>query len=361
VIIFTMTLKRVLIQPINLVFIVLFPVIFSVLMSVSDSNDMAAADDATAGMSFGIVDLDETALSQALIKTLQLRYNTITIEEDDISAALTDSEVPWVLLIREGYSDDILVGRAPVVEGYSLTISDVSSLGSATVGNITQALILLGTDDPGKIAEWEESSFVDVSYVSGDDWGYTTQWLGFFGFVAIFTAYFIIKTLSDDRNGGMPDRLGVMPHSSRKILVYSTLAAFVLTEATAALLILAILWTLGSVPNALFLFIIFSAYNLFCVGLVRTLISNMRDLGSASVVMTMIATVSAMLGGLFWPLEFVPEFMRKLAWVSPGYWLSRGIKDIRSITFEGFGMPILLLAAFSALVFLIGGRSKVRT
>ena len=358
--VFTITLRRILKQPINWVFILLFPVIFAVLLSAGKDSDIAVSRDVTDGMSFGIVDQDGTTLSRTLVKGLEMRYNIRTFVEEDIPAALTDSEVPWVLLIREGFANDVLGGRAPELEGYSLTVSDVSALGSASAQNITRALLLLGTDDPVKLDEWEESSRVDVSFLRGDNWGYTTQWLGFYGFVSIFTAYFIIKTLTDDKRGGMPDRLGVVPHSPRKILVQSTLAGFIMTEVTAALLLLVLRWQYGAIPNMIHLFVVLSIYNLFCVGLVQTLVSSLRDLGAASVVMTMIATVSAMLGGLFWPLDFVPEFMRKVAWFSPGFWLSRGINSIRSITFEGFGMPVLFLAAFTAVVFLLGGRSRIQ-
>ena len=359
-IIFATTLKRILKQPINWTFILLFPVIFTVILSTGNESDKALTGEVTDGMSFGVVDQDATTLSQALVKGLEIRYNTRMFIEEDIPAALTDSEVPWVLLIREGYADDVLAGRAPDLEGYSLTISDVSALGSASAQNITRALLLLGTDDPAKLAAWEESSRVDVFVLRGDNWSFTAQWLGFYGFISIFTAYFIIKTLTDDKRGGMPDRLGVMPHSPRKMLVQSTLAGFVLTEVTAALLLLVLRWQTGYIPNAVYLFLILSMYNLFCVGLVQTLVYTLRDLGAASVVMTMISTVSAMLGGLFWPLDFVPEFMKRLAWFSPGYWLARGLAEIHIITFDGFGMPILFLAGFTAVVFLLGGRSKVQ-
>ena len=358
--IFTATLKRILKQPINWAFILLFPVIFTVLLSTGTDSDMAGTGDVTDGMSFGVVDQDGTRLSNALVKGLEIRYNIRAFIEEDIPAVLTDSEVPWVLLIREGFADDVLAARAPALEGYSLTLSDVSALGSVSAQNLTRALLLLGTDDPTKLSAWEESSRVDVTVLRGDNWRFASQWLGFYGFVAIFTAYFIIKTLTDDKRGGMPDRLGVLPHSARKLLIQSTLAGFVLTEVTALLLLLTIRWQLGLIPNGIHLFIILSMYNLFCVGLVQTLVNTLRDLGAASVVMTMISTVSAMLGGLFWPLDFVPEFMRKVAWFSPGYWLARGLTEIRMITFDGFGMPILFLAVFTAVVFLLGGRTKTQ-
>ena len=359
-IVFKTTLKRILKQPINWVFILLFPVIFNFLLSSSNSGDVSVINDVIDGISFGVVDQDGTTLSQALVKGLELRYNVQKLMEEDVAAVLTDAEVPWVLLIREGYGRDVLAGTAPALDGYSLTVSDVSALGSVSAQNLTRALLLLGTDDPDSLDAWVRSSHVDVAVLRGDSWNATETWLRFYGFVSIFTAYFIIKTLTDDKRGGMPDRLGVVPRTQRVLLIQSTLAAFVLTEITALLMILVLRYQMGPFSNAVFLFLLLSLYNLFSVGLVLTIVSMLRDMGASSVVMSMLATVFAMLGGLFWPLEIVPEFMHKVAWFSPGYWFAQGLGSIPNVTFEGFGLSLLFLAGFTAVVFLIGGWTKTQ-
>ena len=358
--IFINVLKRILVQPVNWAFILLFPAIFTVLIAVSQSGEAVSVDDVTSGMRFGVTDQDNSALSQTLVKQLQKRYNIQELAEEDISAALTDSEIPWALLIREGYGRDVLAGRAPELEGYSLMVSDIAALGNVSAQNITRALILLGSDDPQALDAWEGASNVDVTVLPVDTWETTAQWFGLYGFVAIFTAYFIIKTLVDDKRRGMPDRLGVLPQSPRKIMIQGTLAAFLVTECTAALLMLTLRLQIGAIPNVAHLFALLSLYNLFTVGMVLAIVSILSDLGAASVVMTMLSTVFAMLGGLFWPLDLVPDFMKKLAWFSPGFWFSRGLMNIQEISFDGFGMPMLSLAGFTIVVLLLGGWKRIQ-
>lgn len=358
--IFLMSLKRILKQPLNWVFILLFPSIFAVVMFSSSQGSNELNNSTDVEFVFGVADQDNSALSQALVNQLKVRYNVNELNEEDISAALTDSEVPWVLLIRQGYGRDVLAGKSPALESYSLTVSDVSALGSVTAENITRALMLLGSDDPKTLAAWEDASRVDVTVLEGDHWGLMAFWLGFYGYVSIFTAYFIIKTLLDDKRHGMPDRLGVLPATRRMVLFQGTCAAFLATELTAALMLTVIGWQLGTIPHVLHMFLLLSLYNLFSVGMVLAITSVAKDLGAASVAMTMIATTFSMLGGLFWPLEFVPEFMQRIAWFSPGYWLSRGLANIQEITFEGFGMPVLFLLGFTAVVMLLGGWGKVQ-
>ena len=358
--IFYTVLKRILKQPLNWAFILLFPVIFTVLIAASLAGEAVSSDDVTSGMRFGLTDKDNSALSQVLVQQLEKRYNVQMLAEEDISAALTDSEIPWALLIREGYGRDVLAGRAPALEGYSLAVSDISALGNVSAQNITRALIFLGSDDRQILDAWERASSVDVTVLPVDTWSMTAQWLGIYGFIAIFTAYFIIRTLVEDKRRGMPDRLGVLPHKPRKIMVQGTLAAFVVTEATALLLLLTLRAQIGAIANPVHLFALLSLYNLFTVGLVLAIVSILSDMGAASVVMTMLSTVFAMLGGLFWPLDLVPEFMKKIAWFSPGYWFSRGLMNIREISFDGFGVPMLFLAAFTLVTLLLGGWRRIQ-
>ncbi|MCL2488844.1 MAG: hypothetical protein FWE80_09195, partial [Oscillospiraceae bacterium] len=88
--IFLNTLKRILKQPVNWIFILLFPLIFAVLTTLStqsgDAGDGNGAIDATnTVMYFGVADQDDSALSRTLMKQLRLRYNIIEMAEADIT------------------------------------------------------------------------------------------------------------------------------------------------------------------------------------------------------------------------------------------------------------------------------------
>ncbi|MDR2687491.1 MAG: ABC transporter permease, partial [Oscillospiraceae bacterium] len=113
-------------------------------------------------------------------------------------------------------------------------------------------------------------------------------------------------------------------------------------------------------PHAAPLFALLSLYNLFTVAFVLAVLSTAKSMGAASVALAMFSTFISMLGGLFWPIEFVPEFMRRLAWFSPGYWLAQGLANIREITFAGYGMPMLFLAGFTLVALLLGGWKKIQ-
>jgi len=357
--IFFTALRRIAGRPINWIFVLLYPAMFAALLA--GSAPKSADGPANTGMYFGVADQDKTVLSKTLVNQLKMRYNVVELTEADITAALTDADIPWALLIREGYGGDVLAGRAPGLEGYSLTVSDVSALGSIYTEKITGALLLLGTDDQEILSAWEAAARVEVTVLDdGGNWERTAYWIGFYGFVSLFTAYFVVKALSDDKRGGMPDRIGVLPVTPRRFLLSGTLAAFAVTEFTALLLLLVLRLLSGEIPNAIFLFALLSLYNLFTVGFVLAILSVAKNMGVASVALAMGSTLFSMLGGLFWPIDFVPGLMRRLAWFSPGYWLAQGLASIREITFAGYGMPMLFLAGFTLVALILGGWKKIQ-
>ena len=66
-------------------------------------------------------------------------------------------------------------------------------------------------------------------------------------------------------------------------------------------------------------------------------------------------TVFAMLGGSFWPLWLMPEFMRKLAMITPHYWAN----DAMMILQKGQSLlaqrtDLLALTGFLMLFFALG-------
>ncbi|MCL1903772.1 MAG: ABC transporter permease [Oscillospiraceae bacterium] len=360
--VFTTTLKRILKQPLNWVFIMVFPILCYVLVSMSTGGE--TQNDATTNDAFfGIVDNDNSVLSKTLANQLGLRYNIKEVDESDIAAQLTNQLFPCVILIKEGYERDVMTRNTALdsLESYSLTISDVSVMGKTSAENITRALMILGTNNEQILSQWEETSRLEVTVAAvNDNWVSIAQWLSMFGYISIFTAYFVIKTLLDDKKLGMPDRVGVLPIHQRNYLTQSTLAAFLVTEITVVLTLVSLWLVLGTIPNVIMMFVLLSLFNLFSVSLVLSITSIAKSLAGASIAMVMIATLTAMLGGLFWPLELVPALMKKIAWFTPGYWFGEGLRNVRDITFEGFVMPLLFLAGFTIVTLLIGGIKKVQ-
>ncbi|MCL2570969.1 MAG: ABC transporter permease [Defluviitaleaceae bacterium] len=359
--IFKMAIKRILGQPINWIFILMFPLVFSMLITLGNNPDEDSPWMAGSYMPIGIVDHDNSTLSNALVSQLEIRFPIIKLQEEYINEALAGLDTAWVLVIHDGYSENVLAGIPPALDSYSLMINDLAIIGNRMAQNLTQAFMILGADDPAVLHEWEESSRLEMTIVGeANFWSTVAQLTGMYGFVAMFMAFFIIRTLMDDRLLGMPERLGVLPISPRKIMVQGTLAAFGSTLFASAVLVLFLNFRLGYVPNPVHLFTILALFNLFTVAFVFAIYSSVKTMAAVSVIVTMIANIFSMLGGLFWPLEMVPQFMQRIAWFTPTYWFAQGLRNIHEISFEGFIMPVLFMLGFTLVAMLLGGWKRIQ-
>ncbi len=68
--------------------------------------------------------------------------------------------------------------------------------------------------------------------------------------------------------------------------------------------------------------------------------------------------VTSMLGGLFFPIEMFNPAMVKLAMLTPQYWARRGYVELvlRGADWQALQLPLLVLAGFSLVFFVIGRR-----
>lgn len=365
--IFLLTLKRIFSNKLCFAFLLIFPVASFLLLNGSagaSRNEEDFADARVQGARFAVVDEDNTILSKALVNGLEVRYNVVMISRDEISETLIENvDISWVLKIEQGFEQDVLAQNTELttLNSYTLTMTDFAALGELSAQTIARSLMVLGTNDEATISNWQQESNVSLSFSdTGIDLRGLSQWLAMFGFISISTAYFVIRTLSEDKLQGMPDRIGALPVSPRAYLLQGALASFVATQVSVILTLISLHLVFGEVPNGLTVFIMMTMFNLFAVSLVLTVMSLTKTIAVASTVVSMVGTLFSMLGGLFWPLEMVPTIMQRIAWFTPAYWFSRGLQNAGEITFEGFAMPILFMLAFTIVTILLGGVKRIQ-
>ena len=82
----------------------------------------------------------------------------------------------------------------------------------------------------------------------------------------------------------------------------------------------------------------------------------LRSEGQAGVVNQLLALTFAALGGAWWPLEIVPDFMQRLGHLTPVAW---AMDAFRQLIFFGGGLAAIapdlaVLGVASAVLFLVG-------
>jgi ABC-2 type transport system permease protein len=126
-------------------------------------------------------------------------------------------------------------------------------------------------------------------------------------------------------------------------------------------LVFAVMVSLGTIfgvrwGNPLGVVAIILVYSLAVTAIALAFSTLVRSQGQAAGITLLLALTLAPLGGAWWPLNFVPDWMRTLAQISPIYWSQEAFS--RLIYYNGTLTDILsqlgVLLLFGAVFFAFG-------
>ena len=173
----------------------------------------------------------------------------------------------------------------------------------------------------------------------------------------MFTILGGMAVLIREREQWTLQRLVVMPVSRAQIIGGKIFAYF-----TLGLMQYAVVFGIGLIfgmdfgNNWLGIILIAMAFSLAATALTFAVATRLRSQGQASQLTTLLALALAALGGAWWPLEIVPDFMKVIGHFSPIAWAMDGFQDIlfydRGLTAVLPEVGILLL--ISLVLFGIG-------
>lgn len=185
------------------------------------------------------------------------------------------------------------------------------------------------------------------------------------GFIVMFVMMLVFMqggTILQERQAGTWGRILTTPVPKGRIMT-GYLLSFYLTGmlqfsalATLSTLIFAAEWgpllPLAAIASA---FVLCTAgLGLFLAGIVRTA-EQQRTIG------TVLVTATSMLGGVYWPLDFVSPVMQRIGYLTPQAWAMDGFREviIRGGSWAGLTWPLAVLLGLTA-VFMTAGMLRVR-
>ncbi|NHC41702.1 ABC transporter permease [Bacillus sp. MM2020_1] len=203
---------------------------------------------------------------------------------------------------------------------------------------------------------------VEQQLLQADDSTQTSINLMIVGFAIMFMMFGLsgaASTILDERIGGTWGRLMVSPASKLQIGLGYLLSYFLMgwIQLAVLMVVMNILFdtTWGNlanlIPFASLVILTVVGFGLMIAGLVKTK-------QQASAISAVLIVSTCMLGGVYWPIDFVPELMQKLALAVPQSWAMSGFKEIisGSLHVETLLKDTLALLGFSCLFFFIGLR-----
>lgn len=277
-----------------------------------------------------------------------------------------------VILIPETFTEDMAAGRTPQLEMNQLRYDEAlylaknmvqAELGqmAATAGRLREA----GTAGPEAVADGIRSVYRDKSERGA---GFRVEFRSNLtvqrvttstGLLLMFIMILVMGTVSvvqEDRRSRTLERMYGSPLRPRELILGHFLGCF-LAGTIQILFVLAVArLMMGTDFGMAFLsqWLVLECFLLAALGIAAAVASVAGEGGHTGAFYSLVMTPTCMLGGCFWPLEIMPEPMRKLANFVPQKWVieavarlsgGAGLKDIP------YHLGILLLFAAILLSF----------
>lgn len=173
----------------------------------------------------------------------------------------------------------------------------------------------------------------------------------------LFTVLSGLVTLIRERKQWTIQRLAVLPITRSEILAGKILSYFVIGMIQYGILLLVgLIVGVDFGDSILALLILVSAFVLCSTALTFAVATRVTSEDQAGSMSTLLALVLAPIGGAWWPLAIVPDFMNVIGHLSPVAWVMDGFHDL--IFFGGGLIDILpevgVLLGASVVLFVIG-------
>ncbi|RSD23036.1 ABC transporter permease [Mesobacillus subterraneus] len=174
------------------------------------------------------------------------------------------------------------------------------------------------------------------------------------GFTIMFMMFGISGAASailEERVGGTWQRLLTSPATKAQVMTGYLLSYFLMGAIQLAVLMIVMKGMYGSswgrltyfIPFAVLVIVTIVGFSLMMATIVKT-----RQQSSALSALVIVST--CMLGGVYWPIEIVPEFMQQIAKAVPQSWMITGFREIVSGSLH---LPSILYATIVLLIFSI--------
>lgn len=318
----------------------------------------------TSGLSIGYINKDNGFAGNDLISYLEKteKNRIITITEDQVNNSIIDGNIAISLVIPENFSFDILNGRRPVIRLFSLKGEAAAGFIQNEINYFINSVLKLkhitGTDSDLFTTMYENflarTTTLKIREVRDDSTGKTAGSIsfGFFLYLILMQTTVIAGLMLKEKQNRTFFRIRVAPVREILYSLGNMLAAFIIlcVQIVGTLFIIVFLFRINLGVPVFTVLPLLLAFSITAIGLGIMITSFARSTLQAALLSNLIIMISSMLGGCFWPLAFMPDFLQYIAGIFPQGWTMRALEKLQNgASLSSTGFTILLLLAFGAL------------
>jgi ABC-2 type transport system permease protein len=362
-IIFISNLKRIFKAKSNLIIMFIFPIIFITLSMMGSVGDSRPA--------IGIVDKDNTKFTKLLIEKIEDKNDVVLLKETDLKNRLVSANIDYGMVIYNGYTKDILSNKEANITGYSIKESNMSlptkyyidsfinsakNIGVAARGNEQEFYKGLNAYDKGVLAV--EYKTLNKDKARGSN---TLASMGFLIMSMLLAATMTASIILKDKQNKTFYRIFAGPISSRNYMIQNVLSFFI-TQVLQLVIIFSIMifgFNAYFGPSLLAMFGLYMIFSIVCVSIGVAISSIARDSRQAASLSNFVTIPMCMIGGCFWPRDFMPDILVKISNFMPTTWLLKAAsKLINGDAISSIFTDVAVLLLFALVFILLGSWKK---
>jgi len=273
---------------------------------------------------------------------------------------IKDGSRSYLLVVPAGYGQQVEAGQSAEIELYRDVVADeavapvLALLDSVSASyhdyKLRGILAGMGQNEEAIDAIMQPAISIKEVKENATKTNAVTQIVpGYTVMFVFFIMINMIQNLLKDRRSGMLSRLQGTPMKPIHYLVgmWVPNVLVVLVQSTVLLTFGQLVYGLQlGHPLAIALIVLGLAVCATGIGLMLALLVSSENMGIAMV--QVIAMGGAIVGGLWFPYEFLPKAVQTIGLFTPQYWAQKGMQDvmIRGMDIGGIGWTLLILFAF---------------
>ncbi|KZS45772.1 ABC transporter [Paenibacillus glucanolyticus] len=321
------------------------------------------------------VNEDEGPAGQYLISELERSGQYVlkqSVTESTLKEELIENKSTVGVYIPEGFSDALLEGQWSTVKVYEISTSEASVMIRMTADSAATRLsgtaaLIRETSGPSVNPMMALEEVIGQSAQNRVDTQVTDLNLyarpglsNVTGFTLMFMMTLISSVVSmimDDRRQRTLSRMYTAPVRAYQIALGNFLGSLVVGSLQVVIVLVLSRYVLRydyGIPLLLH-FLILMAFMLVSLGVASTVAGLIRNGQNAAMINSMIVTPTCMLGGCFWPLAIMPDFMQKIANFIPQKWAIEAVETAATGgTLSDIGLPLAVLGLMAVILLAVG-------
>lgn len=361
--VFIYNIKRILKRKINIIFMIVAPVLF-ILLSMASSMGGSP-------LSVGIVDNDNTKLTNTLLNNLNGKCKIIKIKEDEIKSNIISSKIDYALVIDRDFTMRIINGEDSKLRSYSIKETDAALPVRMYIDSFINATKNIGIASGGN----EEKFYTGMDYYQNGNFAseykafdfksfdkqITLTSLGFLVMCILYLSSLSSSMILEDKKSNTYYRTLVTPIKIKSYMLQNILSFIAIgaIQIGAVIAVMRFIFNADLGPSILNLFTVLLVFGIVAVSIGVAISSLSKDTRQASTLTTFIVIPACMLGGCFWPREIMPEVLKKIGDFIPTTWVLKAAQGVvTGSSLLGVWKELGILLLFALVFFLLASWRK---